>query len=128
MGDTLFQEFIEVNNEINAEFGYPVFIWQGNNYNCIPNSYRVSRELEEGGFVSDLMLEIIVNRYDVWTDSPVFPGDVIPAPQQTLQYNGNTFRIQAVMNSPVFDHQDGSQTSPNGATIKIYGICPFRGV
>ncbi len=128
MPDTFFTEMIADISSINAEWGYPTFQWQGNSYPCIPNAYKVNRELEEGGFVFDLMLEMTVNRYQGEYADPVFPGDVIPQPQDKLTYNGNTFRIQAVMNSPIFNHIEGVQASPNGATIKIYGICPFAGI
>ena len=117
---TLFQEILNDTLEIQSDMGSPSFSWNGAIYQCIPNAFSYKRELEDGGFVSDLMLELTVSRYNS-SNQPIFTGDVIPTPQQTLTYQNNTFRIMTVMNSPVI-------SGANGATIKITAVSVNRGI
>jgi hypothetical protein len=124
---TLFQEMIQDMDSMNKEFGYPVFTWNNATYPCIASTTNLTRDLVEGGFVLDLLLTMTVNRYTTY-GQPVFPNDVIPSPQQKLTYNGNVFRIESVKTSPIYNSYEGAQSSANGATIQIIGICPNRGI
>lgn len=124
---TLFQEMIEANDYINKEFGYPTFTWNGASYPCIGSPVEVKRDLEFGGFVIDLLLVITVNRYNSCGQA-LFPNDVIPSPQQHLTMNGKDFRIEGVNQSEVYNHCNGVQTSPNGATFRITAVSPNKGL
>lgn len=126
---TLFEEMIEDLQSMNNEFGLPSFQWPigGPAYPCIASVTQFKRDLVEGGFTLDQLITMTISRYNQF-GQPVFPNDVIPSPQQKITFNGTIFRIDIVTPDSVYNHQDGVQTSPTGATIKIIGVSATRGI
>ena len=117
---TLFQEILSDTQEIQSDMGNPSFTWNGAIYQCIPNAFEYKKDLEDGGFATDLMLELTVSRYNS-LNQPVFSGDQIPKPQDKLTYQNNSFRIITVMDSPVINNA-------YGVTLKIVAVCSTRGI
>lgn len=77
---------------IEAEFN-KTLNWKGEDYACIPASAGEASILEIGGFAVSVDIVLCVRR-ELFTDG------IYPEQQQTLTYNGETYRIARVRNEP----------------------------
>ena len=112
---TLAEEFIEGIEFAERDLGSPTFNWQGNDYPLIPSVAEIKRELGDGGFTVDLMLNATIQLQDS-EGNLIFPGNVTPSPQQKLTYQGNVYRIIVV------------KFSPTNSYIRITAMHTTRGV
>jgi hypothetical protein len=94
--------------DISEWMGNPVFTWQGEEYSCAAGSAGASLVLGEGGFEQQADLVLFVAK-------SAFTDGIFPAEQQTLVYNGATFRIGKI------------GTDPMGATLKLTLTSATRG-
>ena len=106
------QEYME------KALGNNTFTWlfDNNQYPCVASIVDYKRELDEGGFTIDKLLNMTVRQFDSF-GNPVFVNG-IPQSQQKLIFTGQTFRILNV-------EIDNIGT---GARIIIHAVCPNRGV
>jgi hypothetical protein len=92
---------------IEADLGTTIE-WQGETYPCGAGSNDETLILTAGGNAQQADLVINVRK-------SLF-GEVLPLPQQKIQYKGETFRIATV------------KTEPTGALVKLICVSAKRGV
>ena len=127
--NSLSKEMLSDISVIMRESGNPTWTWavDGNVYPCVASISKFKRDLVEGGFVLDELLTLTVPRYDFF-DNPIFPSDIIPAPQQRLTFNGVHYRIESVKVDAIYDYNENGNKLTNGTRIRIIAVCPFRGI
>lgn len=93
---------------ISAEYGSPVFTWNGTDYECIPSTANQGSEADIGGFNTDADLTITVR-------SDLFYNNVYPEAQKSLiTYNGDRYRVIRI---GWLNH---------GAAIRLHCVNEFR--
>ena len=122
--ETLQQNIVRDLKDIEDEMGSPSFQWQGSTYNFIPSITEVKRDLDNGGFVIDLLMSSTVRSFDIQCDDdgeeilvPTFLNGY-PSSQQKIVYtlDGNTYRIQLI------------KMDPTNSYFRMIGVCPNRGI
>jgi hypothetical protein len=94
--------------KINEQLGEPVFIWQSEEYPCIPSSTGKALTLEDGGFAveADLVLTVRTELFET----------NYPSAQQKVTYKDIVYRIITV-------RKDVSDTF-----LRLFCENPSRGV
>ena len=75
-----------------SDFGDTTFTWNGNVYPCIASITEFQRDLGDGGFALEKMVNLVVpleGDCDVLT----FPGNILPDAQQLITFQGLQYRI-----------------------------------
>jgi hypothetical protein len=93
----------------------PSFEWNGQDYPCIASPVTARLVLEEGGYEMANTVTMTVRIFN-GDGSFVFQDNIIPAPQNDIQFLNLKFRID--------------QVNPNsiGACFEIVAYGPYRGV
>lgn len=100
---------------VENDLSNPVFYWGAQEYPCVPSVNEETRELDEGGFVMDKVLSMVVRLED--TDGNlVFDNNLVPTPQEKVTYNGEAFRIIT------------TKRHPTGAYMRIMAISTVKGI